>query len=199
MQWPRGRAHPALPRKPGKPAWGVAVPSEARQEATDWIPRSHTPAGLGAGFSAPLPSGPSWGLQLGGAAEQLGAAVGLRREGRGPPQLFPAWVAPGKQREGGGPRAGGEVLCGRHWRPEVRGRGIRTISDSPGARGSGGAEPSKGKTSSPGPPPLVHPPSPCCWQPVARGRGGHSSGWQGWPPAGRPCPREGTSFYFPVM
>lgn len=61
----------------------------------------------------------------------------------------------------------------------------------PDAHRWGGAEPSNGKTSSPGllPPrhPSVHLPSPCSWQPVKPSQaGGHSSGWQGRSPSGPP-------------
>lgn len=55
-------AGPVLSQEPGEQAQEVVVLSEARQEATGWTPRPHTPAGLGAAFSAPLPPGPSWGI-----------------------------------------------------------------------------------------------------------------------------------------
>lgn len=192
MQWPRWPCSSCASSEAWKAGLGggCALRSQAGSHRLD--PEVPHPCGAG-GW---LLSSPSIRPQLGAS---VAAAVGLRREGVGPAPAVPclghAWEAEGR----GGPRAGGEVPRGRHWRTEVRGRGHLNNLGLPGARRWGVAEPSKGKTSSPGPPPLVRPPSPCCWQPAELCRGGHSSGWQGWPPAGPPCPGEGTSFYFPIM
>lgn len=104
-----GLAHPVLSQKPRKQAWGVAVPSEARQEATDWMPDP-----------TPLPDwrlasqSPSIWPQLGAS---VAAAVGLeKRESGAHPQPFPAWLTLEKQEEAGGPHAAGEVPCERHCR-----------------------------------------------------------------------------------
>jgi len=94
-----------LESRPG----GVAVPSEARQEATDRIP-GPTPL-LGGGLASQLP------FHLAPVGGFSGSSCGAEKGENGAhPQLFPAWLTLGKQREVGGPCAGGEVLCERHYR-----------------------------------------------------------------------------------
>lgn len=86
-----------------KAGLGVAVPSEARQEATDWIPGPTPQPGWGLASQLPFHLAPVGGVS--------GSSCGAEKGKNGAhPQLLPAWLTLGKQREVGGPCAGREVL-----------------------------------------------------------------------------------------